>query len=44
MAQSPDSDVELQRLQLRYASARVSDERAVQPAHPKLTHRVRTAS
>jgi ParB-like chromosome segregation protein Spo0J len=30
MADRPDSDVELQRLQLRYAAARVSDERAVQ--------------
>jgi ParB-like chromosome segregation protein Spo0J len=30
MAEHPDSEVELQRLQLRYAGARVSDERAVQ--------------
>ena len=30
MADRPDSDVELQRLQLRFAAARVSDERAVQ--------------
>jgi ParB-like chromosome segregation protein Spo0J len=30
MANRPDSDVELERLQLRFAAARVSDERAVQ--------------
>jgi len=30
MADLPDSDVELERLQLRFAAARVSDERAVQ--------------
>ena len=38
MADHPDSDVELQRLQLRFAAARVSDERAVQ----RLMHSIDT--
>ena len=38
MADRPDSDVELQRLQLRFAAARVSDERAVQ----RLMHSIDT--
>jgi hypothetical protein len=38
MADHPDSNVELQRLQLRFAAARVSDERAVQ----RLMHSIDT--